>query len=369
MSTVNANIRLGYQNAAWFVTNAALVLLSGQIVYRSTDGKYIIGDGVTAVSGLTFYGGVATSYTSSNGITLTGSNFALGGALTGNTNLSGAYTLYMSDASAKFCVGRSNPDRLIEAYSTGLSTMQAYSSSSTSYAGVYAQSNDASNYISIIQSSTSYGFVDGLRIANSSFIDSAGVILGIWNNNVAGDVVIATGGHATANEKLRFTPTTTRFINSTFSVGNPTGTGVVTLRDMSGVGSTSNAIYFGTAAPSTTNHILAWDTSSTYLNVPGSNSVYIQTGGTNRVRIGSNFLLLSDAVNIIVDTTTGSKIGTATTQKLSFWNATPIVQPTTAVTAATIVGGAGTTVKEDHTFDGYTIAQVVKALRNTGLLA
>ncbi len=58
MSTVNANVRLGYQDAAWFTTNAAVVLLSGQIVYRSTDGKYIIGDGSTAISGLTFYGGV-----------------------------------------------------------------------------------------------------------------------------------------------------------------------------------------------------------------------------------------------------------------------------------------------------------------------
>jgi hypothetical protein len=61
MSTVNANIRLGYQDAAWFTTNAALVLLSGQIVYRSTDAKYKIGDGVTALSALTFYGGISSS--------------------------------------------------------------------------------------------------------------------------------------------------------------------------------------------------------------------------------------------------------------------------------------------------------------------
>lgn len=33
------------------------------------------------------------------------------------------------------------------------------------------------------------------------------------------------------------------------------------------------------------------------------------------------------AQNLITDTTTGTKIGTATTQKLGFWNATPIVQP------------------------------------------
>lgn len=36
----------------------------------------------------------------------------------------------------------------------------------------------------------------------------------------------------------------------------------------------------------------------------------------------------------ILDTTTGTKIGTATTQKLGFWNATPIVQPSGATQAA-----------------------------------
>ena len=31
--------------------------------------------------------------------------------------------------------------------------------------------------------------------------------------------------------------------------------------------------------------------------------------------------------NIILKTTTGTKIGTGTTQKLAFWNSTPVVQP------------------------------------------
>lgn len=81
-------------------------------------------------------------------------------------------------------------------------------------------------------------------------------------------------------------------------------------------------------------------------------------------------ITLGDAQNIAFNTTTGTKIGAATTQKLSFWNATPIVQPTTAVASATVVHlGGGTNLKTDDTFDGYTLAQVVKALRNAGLLA
>lgn len=65
----------------------------------------------------------------------------------------------------------------------------------------------------------------------------------------------------------------------------------------------------------------------------------------------------------------GTKIGTTASDKLSFFGATPIVQLTTGVSAATNVGGVGTTVKVDDTFDGYTIAKVVKALRNIGILA
>jgi hypothetical protein len=85
---------------------------------------------------------------------------------------------------------------------------------------------------------------------------------------------------------------------------------------------------------------------------------------------GTGAIVISEAGNFSFGTTTGTKIGATTSQKLSFWNATPIVQPTTAVASATVASpGAGSNIKTDDTFDGYTIAQVVKALRNAGLLA
>jgi hypothetical protein len=54
----------------------------------------------------------------------------------------------------------------------------------------------------------------------------------------------------------------------------------------------------------------------------------------------SSLLHLADAGNITVGTTTGTKIGTATTQKLGFYNATPVVQPA-AVTDITTTATAG----------------------------
>lgn len=76
-----------------------------------------------------------------------------------------------------------------------------------------------------------------------------------------------------------------------------------------------------------------------------------------------------DGRNIQFGKTTGTKFGTETAQKIGFWNTTPVVQPTTGVGSATFVAGTGTNVNDDSTFDGYTIQQVVKALRNEGLLA
>lgn len=86
-------------------------------------------------------------------------------------------------------------------------------------------------------------------------------------------------------------------------------------------------------------------------------------------------LTFADAKNIVVNATTGTKIGTATTQKLGFYNATPVAQQATTgtVTGYTSVGGSA--VLSQSTFTGnsgstaYTIGDVVLALKTLGFLA
>ena len=41
----------------------------------------------------------------------------------------------------------------------------------------------------------------------------------------------------------------------------------------------------------------------------------------------NNQIVIGNTFNFTFSTSTGTKIGTATTQKFAFWNATPIVQP------------------------------------------
>lgn len=101
----------------------------------------------------------------------------------------------------------------------------------------------------------------------------------------------------------------------------------------------------------------------------GANDLGFAVGGANVMRIIANAVKLNEAANIDIGTTTGSKIGLGTSAKIGFWNATPIIQPTTAVAAATFAANTSGITNDTATFDGYTIGQVVKALRNEGLLA
>ena len=124
--------------------------------------------------------------------------------------------------------------------------------------------------------------------------------------------------------------------------------------DLSGVTNASaarTALGLGTAAVANTgtgasNVILGNDSRLTDTRTPSAASIVdamiattlspSKITGTAAI-LGANTFTgaqtLSD-VNIVLGTTTGTKIGTATTQKLAFYNSTPIVQPSGAVLTA-----------------------------------
>ena len=87
-----------------------------------------------------------------------------------------------------------------------------------------------------------------------------------------------------------------------------------------------------------------------------------QIGGTSKLSIDSTG-------NFVLNTSAGSKIGTATSQKLGFWNKTPVIQPTNLGASATVSHIGGTAMLENDTIGGYTLAQVVQALQTIGILA
>ena len=156
-----------------------------------------------------------------------------------------------------------------------------------------------------------------------------------------------------------------------YSAGAGTGTYNISIGQSAGFGMTigGNNIHIGYRT------VASGITTGTNNTIIGGNSVVGAVSNNVAISDGAgNKVLWFNSVNAMVsdlkiDTVTGIKIGTATTNKLAFWNATPIVQPTTATTPATVVSGTGGNVKHDDTFDGYTVEKVVRALRNTGILA
>lgn len=94
-------------------------------------------------------------------------------------------------------------------------------------------------------------------------------------------------------------------------------------------------------------------------------------------------ITLDDAANIAVQTGTGTKIGTSTSQKLGFWNATPVVQPAganqsaltdstggTAGTSLVAAGGTYTAANINNNFATLNrlVAEIRTALVNTGII-
>lgn len=70
-----------------------------------------------------------------------------------------------------------------------------------------------------------------------------------------------------------------------------------------------------------------------------TNGGLVHFGDTVDLASGKDLTLL--AGNIVTDTTTGTKVGTATTQKIGFFNQTPIVQPLATIDLGTVLSNLG----------------------------
>lgn len=106
----------------------------------------------------------------------------------------------------------------------------------------------------------------------------------------------------------------------------------------------------------------------------GANQMSFDTNGLARLQISAtstvvnpanlasgDFQVHGDTLNNLIQTD-------ASADALGFFNATPIARPTTAYAAATFTANTSGIANDTATFDGYTIGQVVKALRDMGIL-
>lgn len=238
-----------------------------------------------------------------------------------------------------------------------------------------------------------FGAGENITLASRCVLlgDSAGKALTDSNNNTAIGVSAlerATGSENTSTGTFSLTLCTTGELNTAAGASSlyslSTGNNNVAVGHYAGSYRTSyggaevnpsNSIYIGEGAVSggastnVSNEIVIGRRAIG----AGSNTTTIGNASCTACIVRGDIYPTGNVViinrDIVLSTGTGTKIGTSASEKLAFWGDTPVVQPTTSITPATISHIGGTTIGANDTFNGYTLAKVVAALQQIGILA
>lgn len=368
-----------------FVTGNTTVLKIGEPIWLS-DGRYSFGDGVTQLQSLTFFGGAAgVPYTGAVATVNLNTQYVVSGGLSiGTLNPILDSHIYIGKDSSGFSnfqnifletVAQSSVTNTISGFTSRIGTAAAAFTLPDMFHFICGKGTFGAGSSVTRQ----YGFFAGNITGatnNYSFYGQSAAATGVWALHMAGTAQNYLAGNLgvgvmvptvklqvlATTEQLRLNFDGSNYLSSTvasngavsfdavgsgaaFNFSDPltvtVNTGGIKLREMVGVGAGSNGIYMGTATPTSNNHILAYDTSNVYLNAPGSNSVFLQVGNNNILRIGSNFIAPTDGINVVLSTGVGHIFATATNQKFSFWGATPIVQPAATTEIGTVLSNIG----------------------------
>ena len=167
------------------------------------------------------------------------------------------------------------------------------------------------------------------------------------------------------------------FTSISASDGNITNVGDINCDSISADDAATglNVIFDGTDTGD--NKITLTDNLASALDITESTNSYLKFTTTNsgeKVVLGKDLDISGDH-DLIIGTSTGTKIGTAATQKIGFFNATPVVQQSGVNEGTGFAAVGGTGVNDQSTFTGnvgstaYRINDIVKALKNLGILA
>lgn len=134
--------------------------------------------------------------------------------------------------------------------------------------------------------------------------------------------------------------------------------------------------YLSTEHDTDGKHVFSGNQSFSDYNITNVGDIALDSisadGSTITINSG---LVMADSIDIALNTSTGSKIGTATNQKLGFWNSAPVIQQSSVGETTGFTAGSGTAAKDDSTHTGnvgstaYTVSDIVKHLKTIGILA
>lgn len=174
-------------------------------------------------------------------------------------------------------------------------------SGNTNYYGLYVQGGLTSNFVvsDPIKTHTSYGVYCG--------VDS----FGSGSASITGGIFRRYGVFIPAFANIAGAPT------SDLQMGIYSGESI-------NVNNNTKIIFDSTTSAEGDTSMRYVSASSLFRLVVDGTDVFDHTTTSNTSLVD---LTMADAKNIVLNTTTGTKIGTATTQKLGFFNKTPVVQP------------------------------------------
>lgn len=380
------------------------VAIGAQTMASATIASYMTVVGYAAANTITTgSAGVAMGYAAMQNITTGTGNTAIG-YVAGRNNQTGTNNTWIGTLAGSGVASNSNSANTGLGYSAGTAITTG---GSNVLIGDFAGSTLTTGGSNVILGhniqTPAVGTSNFMSLGNlifSAAVDATGTTVSSGNVGIAIAAPAAKlhiSAASSAISSATWTTTGKIFATDALSLTNTTSSGTVALQVEHSFGVPTLLASSSTTITMSANvYIAGAPIASTNVTQTAKTALFIDTGAAAstalvlraagspsvdifQVQTSANALLLSvassgnlvfaDAVNIAAGTTTGTIIGTATSQKLSLWNATPNVQPTTGIVAAAFVANTSGIANDTATFGGYTIGQVVAALKRLGALA
>ena len=187
-----------------------------------------------------------------------------------------------------------------------------------------------------------FGYNSGVGASNSSYSNFLGFYAGYGQKFAARCIFLGTNAGNNNGQLNQTDFANNLIIDQGLSTSNAPRATAAAIR--------TNALLYGTFADAAASQQLTINAGTVNFNGGTNTDITFNFTGTTNSGVlywmededyfkFNDDIFINDAENIVLGTTTGTKFGTATTQKLSFYNSTPIVQPSgNALTALSNLG-------------------------------
>jgi hypothetical protein len=315
------NVAMGYLSLFSNISGNNNVAIGGLTLYQATSNSNIAVGGYALYNLTTGQSNVALGYDAGGGVTIGSNNVFIGNSITGlSSSLSNNIILATNLGVERF---RYNP-------SQGSPSLFSFSPASTT-------GNVSSTEINIFRVNAATTTLIAGTLATQRFTYLPSQTLAFAGASTATNVYGLFVEAATAGTNATITNNYAAGFGGNILINTGAGSGRIRSGEYF---SNLGALYFNQTSPDGGNYSISGiDNVSTLIN--GKTTVNIRINGTDSFNVTSTVITYKDAFNIAFGTTTGTKIGTTIAQKIAFWNATPIVQPTASTAIDTLLTNTG----------------------------